>query len=390
MVSWYGEAEFWLALGKVFLILILFSFTFVSMVGGNPKHDAYGFRNWNKPGSFAEYITTGDLGRFEGFLGALWSAAFTVVGPEYVSMVSGETKLPRRYLKNAFKATYARFAFFFIGSALCVGIVLPYNDPTLNEILSGSSQGGGTASASPYVIAMRNLGVDGLPHLTNALLVTSIFSAGNAYTYYGTRSLYSLALEGQAPAFLRKCTKAGVPIYCLCTVSVFPFLAFLNVSSGSAKVLNWFTNIITAAQIIDYIVICITYLFFYKACRAQNVERRNLPYFGYFQPYSAWIGLVFLTMVVTTYGYAVFLPGHWSVDTFFTHYMMVFVAPVLFCGWKLGKRTKFIKGEEADLVWEKPAIDAYEEAYSEEAVGFWTEIVQMFGFRRHRGANQKV
>jgi hypothetical protein len=44
VVKWYGEAEFWLALGKVFLILIVYSFTFITMVGGNPKHDAYGVR----------------------------------------------------------------------------------------------------------------------------------------------------------------------------------------------------------------------------------------------------------------------------------------------------------------------------------------------------------
>lgn len=182
-VKWYGETEFWLTTGKISLLAIVFSFTFVTMVGGNPKHDAYGFRYWKNPGSFAEYITTGDLGRFEGFLGAMWSAAFTIVGPEYVAMVAGETKLPRTYLKTAFKTAYARFAFFFIGSALCVGIVVPYNDSTLLSILSGSSEGSGTAAASPYVIAMGNLGIGVLPHITNALLVTSIFSAGNACKY---------------------------------------------------------------------------------------------------------------------------------------------------------------------------------------------------------------
>jgi amino acid transporter len=41
-VKWYEEAEFWLALGKVFLILIVYSFTFITMVGGNPQKDAYG------------------------------------------------------------------------------------------------------------------------------------------------------------------------------------------------------------------------------------------------------------------------------------------------------------------------------------------------------------
>ncbi|PQE03366.1 general amino acid permease agp2 protein [Rutstroemia sp. NJR-2017a BBW] len=80
-VKWYGESEFWLSGGKVVLIAIIFSFTFITMVGGNPKHDAYGFRYWREPGAFAEYVTTGSLGRFEGFLAALWKAAFTIVGP---------------------------------------------------------------------------------------------------------------------------------------------------------------------------------------------------------------------------------------------------------------------------------------------------------------------
>jgi amino acid transporter len=167
-------------------------------------------------------------------------------------------------------------------------------------------------------------------------------------------------------------------MYCLLVTSVFPFLGFLNVSSGSAKVLTWFTNIITAAQIIDYIVICITYLFFYRACKAQGVDRRSMPYFASFQPYSTWVALIFLTCVVTCYGYPVFLPGRWAIDTFFTFYLMVLVAPVLFFGWKLFKRTKFIKPLEADLIWQKPVIDAYEESYSEPTTGFWQELGQMF------------
>ncbi|KAH0298447.1 putative amino acid permease, partial [Aureobasidium melanogenum] len=75
-VKAYGEAEFWLSGGKVILIFILFSFTFVTMVGGNPQHDAYGFRNWEHGNAFQEFRSKAALGRFEGFLAALWSASF--------------------------------------------------------------------------------------------------------------------------------------------------------------------------------------------------------------------------------------------------------------------------------------------------------------------------
>ena len=359
---------------------MLFCFTFVTMVGGNPQNDAYGFRYWQDPGAFAQTISTGDLGRFQGFLSALWGAVFTIVGPEYVSMVAGEAKLPRRYLKNAFKATYGRLFFFFLLSAVCVGIVIPYNDPALvSELASGN---GKAATASPYIIAMNNLGVKILPHVTTVLLLTSIFSAGNAYTYYATRSLYGLALEGQAPKALTKCTSAGVPIYCLAITMIFPCLAFLNVSGSTADVLTWFINLVTSSGIINYVVITTTYVFFYRAIKAQKINRSELPYCGYLQPYGTWLALLYFVAVLGANGYTVFLPGSFDVKTLFTHYAMVFVCPVLFLGWKILKRTSFVAPAEADLVWAKPEIDAYEESFEEIPTGFWQEIIQIFWRRK--------
>lgn len=381
-VKAYGEAEFWLSGGKVILIFMLFSFTFITMCGGNPKHDAYGFRYWKNPGPMAEYHTTGDLGRFEGFLAALWSASFTVVGPEYISMVSAEAKRPRIYIKTAFKTIYWRFGIFFILGSLCVGIVIPYNDPTLVDIIFGSGSGGGTAAASPYVIAMSNLGVEVLPHITNALMVTSIFSAGNTYTYCATRSLYGLAIEGRAPRFLRKCTKNGVPIFCFVVVMAFPFLSFLQLSNSSSKVLTWLINLVTAGGIIDFIVMCVTYIFFYRACKAQGIDRRSFPYTGWFQPYCAYIGLTGMLLVVFFYGYSSFTP--WSVETFFSYYTMVIVAPILYVGWKVIKRTRIVRPHEADLVWERHIVDAYEESFFSPPVGFWTEMIQLIGLKRDK------
>lgn len=378
-VQYYGEAEFWLSSGKFLLIVIVFCFTFVTMVGGNPQHDAYGFRYWDNPGSFAQYITTGDLGRFQGFLSALWSAAFTIVGPEYLAIVAGETERPRTYLKQAFKTVYWRFGFFFIGGALCVGIILPYNDPTLT-----AQNSSGTAAGSPYVIAMQNMGIGVLPHIVNALMVTSIFSAGNAYTYCAMRSLYGLALEGQAPKIFTRCTRAGIPIWAFAFTMLFLLLSFLCVSNGTAQAVTWLANLTEAAQLIDYIVMCLTYIYFYRALKAQGIDRDTLPYTGWFQPYSAWIGLVGMTLTVGGYGYETFLPGEWDVGTFFSYYTMVFVAIVTYIGWKVIKRTKVIRPEEADLIWDKPIIDAYEESLGQDHDGFWTEVAQLLRLKKKR------
>ncbi|KAE8356044.1 amino acid transporter [Aspergillus coremiiformis] len=379
-VRFYGEAEFWLSGGKLILIFILFAFTFVTMVGGNPQGDAYGFRYWNNPGAFAEFHTTGSLGQFEGFLAALWSACFTVVGPEYISMVAAEAKRPSVYIKSAFQTVYYRFCIFFIVGALAVGIVVAYNDPVLVDLYFGKGSGSGTAAASPYVMAMKNLGVDVLPHIVNVLIFTSIFSAGNTYTYCATRSLYSLALEGRAPRFFRYCNKQGVPVYCFCFVMLFPLLSFLQVGSGSAQAITWLVNIITGGGLINFLIMSITFIHYYKACQAQGVDRRTRPYYGYFQPYGAYIGVVTHSLVLIFYGYSSFTP--WSVATFFTNYTMQLLAPCLFIFWKVMKRTHYVRPHEVDLVWERPAIDAYESSITTPPVGFWTELGRLVGIRR--------
>ena len=153
------------------------------MVGGNPKHDAYGFRYWKHGGAFREKIDTGDLGRLQGFLAALSSALFTVVGPEYISIVAAEAARPRTYIKAAFKMVYLRFGIFFIGGALAVGIVCGSRDPALTEVVLGGSNG--SAGASPYVIAMKNLGIGVYPHIVNAYvsLLTSESESGSFYGF---------------------------------------------------------------------------------------------------------------------------------------------------------------------------------------------------------------
>ncbi|KAI9034866.1 AAT family amino acid transporter [Aspergillus affinis] len=356
-VKYFGEAEFWLSSGKLLLILILYLFTFVTMVGGNPQHDAYGFRNWTQPSPFVEHISSGNLGRFQGVLVAIWQAAFTIAGPEYLAVVAGETKAPRKTLGAAFKSVYWRFGAFFIGGALCAGIVCPANDPKLLQLLASGETSG---ASSPFVIAMINMKIEGLPHVINALFVTTIYSAGDACVYTTSRSLVGLAENGHAPQLLRRCTKNGVPIYGLMAALAFACLAYLQLGSGSTIILSWLTNLITGGTLITYITICVNYLFFYRALNRQGYGRSELPYCGWFQPWGTWIALAWLVGVEVLYGYEVFLKGTWDVGSFFSHYTMAFLAVATFCGWKIGKRTRSIAPEEADLVWARPSIDHHE------------------------------
>ena len=80
----------------------------------------------------------------------------------------------------------------------------------------------------------------------------------------------------------------------------------------------------------------------------------------------------------------------WDTGTFFSYYTMVFLCPILYVSWKLIKKTKIVKPEEADLVWERPAIDAYEANTLEKHLGFWEEVGIMMGLRKKKEEEEHI
>ncbi|KAJ6468217.1 general amino acid permease AGP2 [Mycena sanguinolenta] len=365
-VQFYGESEFWLALGKVVLILGLIVFTFVVMVGGNPEHDVFGFRNWKTPGGpFVAYIYEGSLGHFLGLLSSLVQAAFTVSGPEFLAMTAGEAAHPRRTLPRSFRSLSGRLIVFFVLGALSVGILVPYTDPSL--LATAAARPG--AGSSPYVIAMQRLHLGGLAHVVNALVMLSIFSAGNNYVYTASRTLYGMALEGRVPRVLAKCTANGVPVYSVCATMLLSLLAFLQLGSTSGVVLQWITRFGTASAMANYAMIAFTYIRFHAALKAQGIPRESLPYHSSWQPFCGYYAFIASFTMMFLSGYVVFLPGQWNTTTFVFSYALIALLPVIFIGWKIARRTQWRNLREVDFFGEERAgVDAYETKF--EAVNF--------------------
>ncbi len=333
------------------------------MLGGNPLNDRFGFRYWREPGAFAELYKTGTLGRILGFLQCLIQASFTIAGPDYVSMAAGEAQNPRVVMPKVYKTVFYRLTAFFVLGSLAVGINVPYNDRELVDALKNGKPG---AAASPYVVAMHRLKIRVLPDIVNATVLSAAFSAGNSYVYCASRSLFGLALEGKAPKMLTKCTSKGVPIYCVLIVLLFSLLSFLQLSQGTAVVLNWFISLVTASQLINFSVMAFTFIRFKAACENQGLSRDSLPYRGWGQPFLAWYALAGCFTMTFVSGYTVFLPGKWNVPTFLFSYTMIFIFPVLYLGWKTLKKTKFLRAEEVDLVKDVAAIEKYSREYVHE------------------------
>ncbi|CCK68574.1 Agp2p KNAG_0B01270 [Huiozyma naganishii CBS 8797] len=326
-VKYYGEMEFWLASFKIVLAVGLFFFTLVTMVGGNPKHDVYGFRNF-RIDSFKKYYPDGNdahsrsVGYFQGFLVCLIRAAATIAGGEYIAMLAGEVKEPRKVLPKAFRQVFVRLTVLFLGSCLCVGIVCSSNDPALTAAISESRPGAGS---SPYVIAMNNLGIRVLPDIVNIALITAAFSAGNAYTYCSSRTLYGMALDGYAPKIFKKCNKQGVPMFAVAVSLCWALISLLQLNSNSAVVLNWLINIIVSSQLINFVALCIIYLHFRRAYLLQQDNLPGLPFKSWWQPWTAIFGMSCSVAMILIQGYTVFFPKLWKARDFLFYYLMVFI-----------------------------------------------------------------
>lgn len=343
-----------MSITKVFLITGLVLFTFITMVGGNPKHDAYGFRAWKNGNAIHSYYAGGATGRLLSIAIALRFAVFTLAGPDFISLSAGEIQNPRRTIPRLARLVFYRLVGIYLIGMLALGIICSSRDSHLIAAIKGDQPG---AAASPWVIGIINAGVTGgLPGLINLLILVSGWSCGNAFVYSSSRTLYSLAQEGQAPRFFLKCSQSGIPYYCVLAVSLISCITFLVGDNAAITVFSWFVDLSTSGLIVNFTCFFWVYLGWYRALKAQGFDRPTLPYHCNFAPYTAWFGLIFGILIVLFLGFDSFAP--FSIQGFVTTYFGVFWCTSMFLLWKVVKKTKFVDPATVDI-WEgKAGVDA--------------------------------
>ncbi|KAI8631456.1 amino-acid permease inda1 [Xylariaceae sp. FL1651] len=351
-VSWFGEAEFWFASVKLITILGLIILGIVLFFGGGPTHDPLYFKNWqDPPGAFVPYLVGGNTGRFLAYWYAFARAGFSfITSPELIALSAGETVAPRRNIPKAARRFVWRLALFYGFGSLVIGVIVPNND---DHLLSAESN----ASASPFVIGIQRAGIPVLNHIINVAILTSAWSAGNAFCFSGSRVLYSMALNGQAPKWFSITSKRGVPYVSVLFTLAIASLAFLNVSNSGAVAFQWFSNISTISGFIAWIVVMVTYIRFRKAVEYQSMLD-SLPFRTPLQPYATYAVLLLVVVLTLTNGFNVFFPSQWSVSSFLAAYITIPIFLVLYLGHKIWFRTSFaIKIEDVDVITGKKEMD---------------------------------
>ncbi|MCJ1314618.1 hypothetical protein MMC25_008300 [Agyrium rufum] len=366
-VSIYGEAEFCFAAIKIVTIVGLLLLAFIVDLGGSPTHDRLGFRYWKNPGAMRLYLATApNSGRFLGLFKTLVNAAFSYGGVENVAVAAGEAENPRKNIPKAVRRVFWRILFFYVLGSLAIGVLVPY---TNDNLINGSG-----AAASPWVIAIQNAKIKGLPSVINAVILTSATSSANAFLYTGSRYLFALAQNGQAPRFLLKCSKSGVPYWCVMVTASISLLTYLSCGGGGAKqVFAWFQNLTTIASLFTWCSICVAYIQFHKALKAQGVDRNTLVFKSPWQPYTAWAALVFFAIIILFNGFWVF--NDFNMTNFATAYVGIPIYFLLYAFWKVFKRTKFINPADADITTGKAALDEADLSWPEQVPrNIWEKI----------------
>ena len=160
--------------------------------------------------------------------------------------------------------------------------------------------------------------------------------------------MVSLAKAGRAPKFFAKTTKNGTPANALIFSNLLGLVSMLNYTAGPGKVFSYLTSISGSATYIAWAVIGVTHIRFRKGWIAQGNRVEDLPFRALWYPYGTIFVIFINTLLVFIAGYSVFI-GDFDAVGFVINYIVIAVFVLLFCGWKILKRTKIVSLSEMDL-----------------------------------------
>jgi len=274
-VKLYGEFEFWFALIKVstIIIMIIIGIGLIFFGIGNAGQPI-GLENLYIHGGF---FTGGSIG----FLFALCLVVAAYQGVELVGITAGEAKDPQRTLKRATQNIIWRILIFYIGAIFVIIAIYPWNQ--ISTI------------GSPFVSTFAKIGIASAAGIINFVVLTAALSGCNSGIYSSGRMLFTLATNGQAPAFLGKISKSGVPANSIMvTIASLLFGVALNYVAPPKLFLYVYSASVLPGMV-PWFVMLISQISFREA---RKEEMKKHPFKSPLFPYSNYLTIIFLVCVL--------------------------------------------------------------------------------------------
>lgn len=342
-VKGYGEAEFVFSIIKVIAVVGFIILGIILNCGGGPQGGYIGGKYWYNPGAFNN--------GFKGLCSVFVTAAFAFSGTELIGLAAAETANPRKSLPTAVKQVFWRISLFYIVALTVVGLLVPYTD---QRLLNDSSSV--NAKASPFVIAITNAGINGLPSVFNAVIMIAVLSVGNSSIYGSSRTLAALAEQSQAPKVLGYIDRQGRPIVSIALASVVGFLAFFAGTNVSITAFAWMLALSGLSSIFTWGSICLAHIRFRKAWKQQGHTLDELAFRAQPGVYGSWIGFLLNVIVLIAQFWVGVWPIGWRAmsastiaETFFQAYLAAPIVILSYVGYKFWYNTPIIRSHNMDL-----------------------------------------
>lgn len=336
----YGEAEFIFLLIKVVTVLMFIIVCIVIAAGGAPKGDAVGVKNWQHPGLFAN--------GFKGVSSVFVTSAYGYAGTELVGLAAAESTNPRKHLPSAIKQVFWRILLFYMVSLTLICFLVPYDDPRL---LGGTSSV--DVTASPFVIAIVNGGIDVLPSFMNAVILVAVISVGSSSVYATSRTLTALAEQGMAPKICGYIDRSGRPLVAIIITNVFGLLSFIAASGKQEEIFNWLLSISGLSAIFTWVSICLAHLRFRRALHCQGRDTSELAFKSQAGILGSLYGVVLYVLVLIAEFWVSLFPlgDKPSAEGFFSSYLGFVVLIIFYVGHKIWKKdwSLFIRAKDIDI-----------------------------------------
>ncbi|KAA1469881.1 hypothetical protein DENSPDRAFT_835560 [Dentipellis sp. KUC8613] len=321
----YGELEYWLASLKVATIVVFIIIGIIVNAGVNHEHRYIGGSNWRIPG--APFV-----GGFGGFARVFVTASFAYGGTESLGITAGETKNPTKNMPRVVKFVFWRILLFYILSILLIGLNVPWTYPNLSNK---------TTTTSPFTIVFKEVGSNVAASFMNAVILTSVISAGNHALFAGTRVLYGLASTSptrQAPAIFAWTTRHGVPLFALLGTSSISILCFGSSFIGSGQLWSWLQNLVGVSNQIAWLSIGLASWRFRRAWVQQGRPLEEMKFrarwtWGWGPPFV----VITTAALILIQGWSSFAPTFSAVD-FVSFYIEIPVMIVMYVLWMLIRR----------------------------------------------------
>ncbi|KAF4491060.1 putative amino-acid permease [Colletotrichum fructicola Nara gc5] len=320
--------------GSLLLICASQVFIVVGIVvncGGNSTGHYIGGENWHLPN--APFV--GGVG---GFATVFVTASFAYGGTESIAITAGETKNPAKNLPKVVKNVFWRILIFYILSILLIGLNVPYNYPGLSAK---------TVDVSPFTLVFEMTGASVAASVMNAVVMTSVVSAGNHALFAGARLIHALASAGHAPSTFGNLNRQKVPWVAVVVTSLASGLCFASSFIGAGQLWNWLQNLVGVSNQLSWLSIGITSIRFRRALAIQG-KTHLLPFSNPTYPVGPWACVILNTFIILIQGWSCFAP-RFDPANFVSFYIELPVMLVMIIGWKLYKKTKLVSLSEMDL-----------------------------------------